>query len=308
MPAAIASFVPLALVALLPALAGCGEAASSSSKPPRPVQVERVVFQSENASRDFVGVVRARYETDLGFRVAGKITARIVNAGDRIRVGDVIARLDPEDLELQVASAEAELSAARSSLAQNASDEQRYATLKARGYATVADYERKQAAKDEAEGRLQRAQRALELARNQVAYAQLKADADGVITATLAEPGPSRRRRASRGAACAPRRDGSARRAAGNLARRSTRVGGERQALGGTRETISRAAARALAAGRSNDPHLRGALYYRESRRDRRARHDRDRDPVSPRRRSVREAPARGNREPRHGLIGLPRR
>ena len=74
-------------------------------------------------------------------------------------------------------------------LAQNASDEQRYATLKARGYATVADYERKQAAKDEAEGRLARAQRALELARNQVAYAQLKADADGVITATLAEPG-----------------------------------------------------------------------------------------------------------------------
>ena len=189
MPVAITSFVPMALVALLPALVGCGEAASSGSRPPRPVQVERVVFQSENASRDFVGVVRARYETDLGFRVAGKITARIVNAGDRIRVGDVIARLDPEDLELQVASAEAELSAARSSLAQNASDEQRYATLKARGYATVADYERKQAAKDEAEGRLARAQRALELARNQVAYAQLKADADGVITATLAEPG-----------------------------------------------------------------------------------------------------------------------
>ena len=189
MPAAIASFVPLALIALLPALAGCGEAVSSGTKPPRAVQVERVAFQSENARRDFVGVVRARYETDLGFRVAGKITVRIVNAGDRIRVGDVIARLDPEDLKLQVASAEAELSAARSSLAQNASDEQRYATLKARGYATVADYERKQAAKDEAEGRLARAQRALELARNQVAYAQLKADADGVITATLAEPG-----------------------------------------------------------------------------------------------------------------------
>jgi RND family efflux transporter MFP subunit len=189
MPAAIASFVPLALIALLPALAGCGEAVSSGSKPPRAVQVERVAFQSENARRDFVGVVRARYETDLGFRVAGKITARIVNAGDRIRIGDVIARVDPEDLKLQVASAEAELAAARSSLAQTASDEQRYATLKARGYATIADYERKQAAKDEAEGRLQRAQRALELARNQVAYAELKADADGVITATLAEPG-----------------------------------------------------------------------------------------------------------------------
>src|ERR1700726_1765479 len=101
MPAAIASFVPLALVALLPALAGCGEAASSGSRPPRPVQVERVAFQSENASRDFVGVVRARYETDLGFRVAGKITARIVNVGDRVAAGTVIARLDPADPKLQ---------------------------------------------------------------------------------------------------------------------------------------------------------------------------------------------------------------
>ena len=61
--------------------------------------------------------------------------------------------------------------------------------MKSRGYATVADYERKKAAKDEAEGRLERAQRALDLARNQLAYAELKAEADGVITATLAEPG-----------------------------------------------------------------------------------------------------------------------
>ena len=272
------------------------------------MQVERVAFQSENASRDFVGVVRARYETDLGFRVAGKITARIVNAGDRIRVGDVIARLDPEDLELQVASAEAELSAARSSLAQNASDEQRYATLKARGYATVADYERKQAAKDEAEGRLARAQRALELARNQVAYAALKADADGVITATLAEPGQvvavgqAVARLAHRGEMEAL------------VALPETWLGEARASQAsvtlwpGPEKRFYRAAARALAPGGSNDPHLRGALHYRESRRDRRARHDRDRDLVAPRRRSVRQAPACSNREPRHGLIGLPRR
>ena len=134
-------------------------------------------------------MVRARYETDVGFRVAGKITTRVVNVGDRVQAGDVIARLDPTDLQLQVESAQAELSAATSNLTQAAADEQRFATLKARGYAAVADYDRKQAAKDEAEGRLERAQRALELARNQLAYAELKADADGVITTTLAEPG-----------------------------------------------------------------------------------------------------------------------
>src|SRR6266851_3353971 len=110
---------PLALAALLPLLAGCGDQAiSANSKPERPVQVQQVAFRSEDASREFVGVLRARYETDLGFRVAGKITDRIVNVGDRVRAGDVIARLDPQDLRLQVESAEAELAAATSNLAQ----------------------------------------------------------------------------------------------------------------------------------------------------------------------------------------------
>jgi RND family efflux transporter MFP subunit len=133
--------------------------------------------------------VRARYETDLGFRVAGKVVKRVVNVGDRVKIGDVVARLDPQDLTLQVESAEAELAAATSSLAQASADYQRSATLQARGYASVADFDRKKAAKDEAEARLERARRSLDLARNQLGYADLKADADGVITATLAEPG-----------------------------------------------------------------------------------------------------------------------
>ncbi len=139
--------------------------------------------------REFVGVVRARHETDIGYRVAGKIVARLVNVGDHVRSGDVIARLDPQDLKLQVESAEAELAAASSNLAQAAADFERYATLRGRGFASIADFDRKKAANDEATGRLERARRSLELARNQLAYADLKADADGVITATLAEPG-----------------------------------------------------------------------------------------------------------------------
>ena len=191
----MASSIPTALkalaaVSLLPLLAACqDQAVSAVARPERPVQVQQVAFRSDNASREFVGVVRARHETDLGFRVAGKITDRIVNVGDRVRAGDLIARLDPEDLQLQVASAEAEISAATSSLAQASSDEERFTSLKARGYAAVADYERKKSARDEAEGRLERARRSLELARNQLAYAELRANADGVITTTLAEPG-----------------------------------------------------------------------------------------------------------------------
>ena len=180
----------VAVVALAPALTACNDAATSATATPvRPVQVQRVAFVPANENREFAGVVRARYETDLGFRVAGKMVARLVNVGDRVRAGDVVARLDPRDLQLQAESADAELTAATSNLAQAAADELRYQSLRSRGYAAVADYERKKAAKDEAEGRMERARRALDLAHNQLAYTDLKADADGVITATLAESG-----------------------------------------------------------------------------------------------------------------------
>jgi RND family efflux transporter MFP subunit len=180
----------LGVVALLPLLAACNErAASAIAQPARPVQVQRVDFTKENRAREFVGVVRARHETDLGFRVAGKIIARTINVGDVVHAGDVVARLDPQDLNLQVESAQAELTAATSNLADAAAEEARYANLKIHATVAAADYDHKKAAKDEAQGRLERAQRALDLARNQLDYAELKVDVDGVITATLAEPG-----------------------------------------------------------------------------------------------------------------------
>src|ERR1700694_1840312 len=86
---------PLAALALLPLLAACGRPATPP--PPHggpPVQSRRVAFQPGDASREFVGVVRARHETDLGFRVAGKIMARTVNVGDKVHVGDVVSRVD----------------------------------------------------------------------------------------------------------------------------------------------------------------------------------------------------------------------
>src|ERR1700704_595565 len=108
-------FAALAIVLLL---AGCEASTAPAIKSERPVQVQRVAFENENAAREFVGVVRARHETDLGFRVAGKIVARNVSVGDLVRAGDVVARLYPQDLALQVESARAELAAATSNLAQ----------------------------------------------------------------------------------------------------------------------------------------------------------------------------------------------
>src|SRR5947207_14278179 len=121
------SIATLTTLALLPLLAACGDQATSAiSKPARPVQIQHVAFQPADASREFVGVVRARYETDLAFRVAGKIVARLVNVGDRVRAGDIVARLDPQDLKLQAESAEAEFGAATSRLTQAIAHLDRY--------------------------------------------------------------------------------------------------------------------------------------------------------------------------------------
>src|SRR5262245_46328365 len=102
MPSSSISLLCAAIVLdFLPLLAACTDhAASATAKPERPVQVQRVAFENDNATREFVGVVHARYETDLGFRVGGKIVSRVVNVGDRVQLGDVVARLDPQDLKL----------------------------------------------------------------------------------------------------------------------------------------------------------------------------------------------------------------
>src|SRR6516165_6167398 len=84
----------LAALAALLVLAGCEANTAPTPKSERPVQIQRVSFQDVDRTREFVGVVRPRYETDLGFRVAGKIVTRVVNVGDRVAVGDVVARLD----------------------------------------------------------------------------------------------------------------------------------------------------------------------------------------------------------------------
>ncbi|MEN2986976.1 efflux RND transporter periplasmic adaptor subunit [Tistrella sp. BH-R2-4] len=178
------------LLAAALALGGCKEPTRADAPPPeRPVRVATVAYTNAAETRDFVGVVRARTESALGFRVGGKLVERPVDVGDRVTAGQVVAKLDHTDLGLQVASAEAELSAARSSYAQAKSDEARYASLRSRGFAPVAEYERKKSALDAAASRVEQARRSLDLARNQLDYGDLQADADGVVVSVGAEPG-----------------------------------------------------------------------------------------------------------------------
>ncbi|MGQ3675466.1 efflux RND transporter periplasmic adaptor subunit [Xanthobacter sp. TB0139] len=182
----------LALVTLLGGtLAACGEdnTTAEHDAPARPVQVATVHLSPRHAEKSFVGVIRARREIDLAFRVGGKMVQRHVEVGDHVTSGAVIARIDPEDLRLELESAHAELAAAEANLSQTSAEDQRYRALRAKGVASAAELDRKSLAMQEAVGRLERAKRSLELAENRLSYADLVSDADGIVVAVAAEPG-----------------------------------------------------------------------------------------------------------------------
>ena len=155
----------------------------------RPVLTMVVHFAPEQPSRTFMATIKPRVEADQGFRVAGKVAARLVEVGRTVKAGEALARLDDADLKLQKEQAEAELAASRVAVEQTSGDEKRGAELHAKGWTARAAYDRQRAAAEEARGRNRRAQRAVELAANALAYTTLRADADGVVTATLIEPG-----------------------------------------------------------------------------------------------------------------------
>jgi RND family efflux transporter MFP subunit len=173
------------------ALAACTEGKSEvKDQPPiRPVLAQQVRFEPAVQERSFVATVRPRIESDLGFRVAGKVARRLVEVGETVKAGQVLATLDEADLGLQLDQAEAELRAASGNQMQAQAELKRSKTLRKDGWVTDADLERQRATADEADSRVLRAERAVSLAGNSLAYASLRADADGVVTATAVEPG-----------------------------------------------------------------------------------------------------------------------
>ncbi|HLX17056.1 MAG TPA: efflux RND transporter periplasmic adaptor subunit [Bradyrhizobium sp.] len=171
------------------ALAGCNDAVAQKPAPQRPVLIATVHYEQESPERSFVGTIKPRIETDMGFRVPGKVARRLVEVGQTVDVGQPLATLDEVDLKLQAEQAEAEFSAATGVLAQAGAAEQRAKDLRAKGWATDAQLDQAKAAADEARARLNRAERSVELTRNSLSYATLLADSRGVVTATLVDPG-----------------------------------------------------------------------------------------------------------------------
>jgi RND family efflux transporter MFP subunit len=177
------------LAFLAVALAGCNDKVAEKPAPGRPVLVATVHYEAESPERSFVGTIKPRIETDMGFRVPGKVAKRLVEVGQTVDVGQPLATLDEVDLKLQAEQAEAEFRAATGVLAQAAAAEQRAKDLRLKGWATDAQLDQAKAAADEARARLNRAERSVDLTKNSLSYATLEADTRGVVTATLIDAG-----------------------------------------------------------------------------------------------------------------------
>jgi RND family efflux transporter MFP subunit len=139
--------------------------------------------------RSFTGVIGATVQSDLGFRVAGKIVERLVNIGQQVKAGQPLMRLDETDLRLALTAKRNAVAAARASFVQLDADEQRYSRLLKNGWVPRQRYEQAKAALDTAEAQLAAAEAGARVAENEAAYAILVADADGTVIETFGEPG-----------------------------------------------------------------------------------------------------------------------
>lgn len=177
------------LAALSLALAGCGTEKTPDPRTSAPLVRTALIQAAAPETRTFTGTVAARVQSDLGFRVPGKILERLVDAGQTVKRGQPLMRLDPVDLKLAVAAQEEAVAAARARATQAADEEVRYRELKGSGAISASAYDQVKAAADAANAQLNAAKAQADVVRNASHYAELVADGDGVVTETLAEPG-----------------------------------------------------------------------------------------------------------------------
>lgn len=181
--------LPLLLASLcLAALSGCGKQAAAP-EPERAVRTQVVGASSASASHEYAAEVKARVESRLSFRVNGKLVSRTVNLGDTVKAGQVLARIDGQDLRLAEAAATAGVAAARTNRDQAGADYKRFVDLQRQGFISAAELERRDSVFKAAQAQLDQAKAQADVQGNQAGYAQLVADGPGVVTGVEAEPG-----------------------------------------------------------------------------------------------------------------------
>lgn len=177
------------VVAVGAAIAACSEAKTETAQPVRPVKVVEIATNGSVRELDYSGAVKARTEMNLGFRVAGKITERAVNIGDKVKPGDLLARIDATDYQLGVSTAEANLQAAEKQVETARLADQRAAQLYDKKFASEAQREQAALAYKQASSQRDAALSSLRQASNQVGYAELRADQSGIVTSVSADTG-----------------------------------------------------------------------------------------------------------------------
>jgi RND family efflux transporter MFP subunit len=178
-------------VAVFVALSLHTQEASALSDPRQEPPIVRLVTAAPvtGAERSFTGIIGAKVESNLGFRVAGKIVERLVNVGQQIKAGQPLMRIDQTDLRLALTAKRNAVAAVRASVVQLDADERRFAMLVSNGAVSRQRYEQAKAALDTAEAQLAAAEAEARVAENEATYAVLVADANGTVVETLAEPG-----------------------------------------------------------------------------------------------------------------------
>ncbi|TMF22139.1 MAG: efflux RND transporter periplasmic adaptor subunit, partial [Chloroflexi bacterium] len=171
-------------------LPSCRSATGSDPRTDPPLVRTAIVQSTASAqTRSFTGTVAARVQSDLGFRVSGKVLERLVSSGQRVRRGQPLMRLDDADLRLALHAQEEAVVAAAARARQATDDEARDRNLAAEGVEPPAAYDRMRASAEAARAQLRAVEAQAKVARNATRYALLVADAAGVIVETLAEPG-----------------------------------------------------------------------------------------------------------------------
>jgi RND family efflux transporter MFP subunit len=166
------------------------EAAAVSDPRQEPPLVRlATAVRATGPERGFTGIVGARVQSNLGFRVAGKIVQRLVNVGQQVKAGQPLMRIDETDLRLALTAKRNAVAAARATVVQLDADEQRYASLRNSGWVSRQRYEQTKAALDTAAAQLAAAEAQAGVAENEATYSVLVADADGTVVETLGEPG-----------------------------------------------------------------------------------------------------------------------
>ena len=158
-------------------------------EPIRAVKIMTVGVNTFSSGYEFAGEVKAKNESRLGFRVGGKIIKRQAELGQRVKAGQVLAQLDPQDYKLAADAARAQLQLAATNRDLAAADFRRFAALREQNFISGAELERREATLKAAQAQVDQAQSQLNVQGNQANYAVLVADVSGVVTAIEAEPG-----------------------------------------------------------------------------------------------------------------------